>query len=353
MRAWAVVETGQPLQPLDMPTPEPKGAEVLIEVTHCGVCHSDLHIWEGGYDLGSRGKLSLKDRGVVLPLAMGHEIAGRVAALGPDARGVAVGEAKVVFPWIGCGQCERCQAGDDNMCPNAARTLGIYRNGGYATHVLVPDARYLVPVDGIDPAVAATYACSGITVHAAIKKLGALPPDRPVVLVGAGGLGLSAIHMLKALGHQRIVSVDMSPAKLEAARAAGATETVLAEGNVTRAITEACGGPALAVIDLVNGSATARFAFDALGKGGVLVQVGLFGGEMTVPLPLMAIRALTLQGSYVGSLNDLTSVMALARAGKLAALPVTTEPMEQANAVLERLRDGKVTGRVVLRAEAA
>ncbi|WP_043831066.1 alcohol dehydrogenase [Muricoccus aerilatus] len=353
MRAWAVVETGEPLQAMDWPTPEPKGAEVLIEVTHCGVCHSDLHIWEGGYDLGSRGRLSLKDRGVVLPLAMGHEIAGRVAAMGPEAKGVSVGEAKVVFPWIGCGKCERCAAGEDNMCPNQARTLGIYRNGGYATHVLVPDAKYLVPVDDVNPAVAATYACSGITVYSAIRKLGSLPPERPVVLVGAGGLGLNAIQMLKAIGHRRIVSVDVSAEKLAAAREAGATETVLAEGDVTAAIVAACGGPALAVIDLVNGSATARFAFDALGKGGVLVQVGLFGGEMTVPLPIMAIRALTVQGSYVGSPADLRDVMALAKAGKLAPLPVSTAPMEQAGAVLERLRDGKVTGRVVLRAEAA
>jgi propanol-preferring alcohol dehydrogenase len=353
MRAWAVVKTGEPLQALDWPTPVPQGAEVLIEVTHCGVCHSDLHIWEGGYDLGSRGRLSMQDRGMSLPLAMGHEIVGRVAALGPDAIGVAVGEMKVVFPWIGCGNCERCRAEEDNMCPNAPRTLGIYRQGGYATHVLVPEARYLVPLDGIDPAVAATYACSGITVHAAILKLGALPPERPVVLVGAGGLGLNAIHMLRALGHRRIVSVDLSAEKLAAATAAGATETVLAEGDVTAAIIAACGGPALAVIDLVNGSATARFAFDALGKGGVLVQVGLFGGEITVPLPIMAIRALTMQGSYVGSLKDLRAVMALAASGSLAALPVTTEPMETAYAVLQRLRDGKVTGRVVLRAEAA
>ncbi|HEY8610997.1 MAG TPA: alcohol dehydrogenase [Roseomonas sp.] len=353
MRAWAVVETGQPLQALDMPTPEPQGAEVLIEVTHCGVCHSDLHIWEGGYDLGSRGRLSMQDRGMVLPLTMGHEITGRVAAMGPDATGVSVGEMKVVYPWIGCGACERCHSDEDNMCANKARTLGIYRQGGYATHVLVPEACYLVPLGGIDPAVAATYACSGITVHSAIKKLGDIPPDQAVVLVGAGGLGLNAIHMLKALGHRRIVSVDVSAEKLAAATAAGATETVLAEGDVTGAIMAACGGPALSVIDLVNGSATARFAFDALGKGGVLVQVGLFGGEITVPLPIMAIRALTMQGSYVGSPKDLRSVMELARTGKLAALPVTTEPMEQANAVLQRLRDGKVTGRVVLRAEAA
>ena len=205
---------------------------------------------------------------VTLPLVMGHEIAGRVAAMGPEARGVAVGEAKVVFPWVGCGNCEACAREKDNMCPNPPRTIGIYRQGGYATHVLVPDAKYLVPVDGVEPAVAATYACSGITVHAAIRKLGELPPDRPVVLVGAGGLGLNAIHMLRALGHRRIVSVDVSAEKLEAARAAGATETVLAGqdgAETTRAIVAACGGPAPAVIDLVNGSATARFAFDALG----------------------------------------------------------------------------------------
>jgi alcohol dehydrogenase/propanol-preferring alcohol dehydrogenase len=353
MRAWAVVETGKPLQALDWPTPEPSGSEVLLEVTHCGVCHSDLHIWEGGYDLGSRGRLSLSDRGVALPLAMGHEIVGRVAALGPDAKGVAIGEMKVVYPWIGCGRCERCLADEDNMCSERPRCLGIYRNGGYATHVLVPEVRHLVPLEGVDPAVAATYACSGITVYSAIRKLGALPPDKPVVLVGAGGLGLNAIHMLRALGHRRIVSVDLSAEKLDAARIAGATETVVAQGDVTAAIVAACGGPAMAVIDLVNGSATARFAFDALGKGGVLVQVGLFGGEVTLPLPLMAIRALTVQGSYVGSPSDLRAVMALARAGKLSPLPVATVPMPEANAVLERLRDGRITGRVVLRAEAA
>ena len=356
MRAWAVVKAGKPLAEKDWPTPEPKGGEVLVEVTHCGVCHSDLHIWEGGYDLGSRGRLSMEDRGMTLPLVMGHEITGRVVAMGPDAKGVAVGGAAVVFPWIGCGHCEACAREEDNMCPNAARTLGIYRQGGYATHVLVPDAKYLVPLDGVDPAVAATYACSGITVHAAIKKLGELPPDRPVVLVGAGGLGLNAIHMLRALGHRRIVSVDVSTEKLDVAKEAGATETVLASTDgaaTTKAIVAACGGPAPAVIDLVNGSATARFAFDALGKGGKLIQVGLFGGEVTLPLPIMAIRALTLQGSYVGSLADLRAVMRLAKSGKLASLPITTVPMPEANAVLKRLRDGKVTGRMVLRADAA
>src|SRR6516164_2930799 len=116
MRAWAVVENGKPLQEIELPTPEPKGTEVLVEVTHCGVCHSDLHIWEGYYDIGGGQKMSLKDRGVVLPLAMGHEIVGRVAKLGPDAKGVKVGERRIVFPWVGCGKCEQCLSEEDNMC---------------------------------------------------------------------------------------------------------------------------------------------------------------------------------------------------------------------------------------------
>ncbi|MBX5455053.1 MAG: zinc-binding dehydrogenase, partial [Acidobacteriia bacterium] len=118
-------------------------------------------------------------------------------------------------------------------------------------------------------------------------------------------------------------------------------------------IIEACGGPVLAVIDLVNGTSTARFSFDALRKGGKLVQVGLFGGELTLPLPLMAIRALTVQGSYVGTVKDLRGLVELAQRGQLAPLPVTTMPQREANAALMRLREGKVTGRIVLKAEAA
>ena len=123
MRAWAVIESGQPLKEIDLPTPEPKGSEVLLEVTYCGVCHSDLHIWDGYYDVGGGQKMSLKDRGVVLPLAMGHEIVGRVVKLGPDASGVKPGDIRIVFPWLGCGKCEKCLSEDDNMCTVAAKSL--------------------------------------------------------------------------------------------------------------------------------------------------------------------------------------------------------------------------------------
>ena len=147
-----------------------------------------------------------------------------------------------------------------------------------------------------------------------------------------------------------IVVVDVSAEKRESALAAGASKVVDGSGEgVTQRIVEAAGGPVLSVIDLVNGSTTARFAFDALRKGGRLIQVGLFGGELTVALPLMPIRALTVQGSYVGNPKELREVLLLARDGSLPALPVTTVPLSQANEALMRLRDGKVTGRLVLK----
>ncbi len=354
MRAWAVVENNAPLQEIELPTPEPAGTQVLLEVTHCGVCHSDLHIWEGYYDLGGGKRMSLKDRGVTLPLAMGHEIVGRVSRLGPDATGVAVGDIRIVYPWVGCGACARCLADEDNMCVVAPCSIGVFQHGGYATHVLAPHPRHLVDPGTLDPAVAATYACSGITVFSAIGKVMPMPPDEAIVLVGAGGLGMNAIAVLKALGHRNIVVVDTSESKREAAMAAGARVTVDGAGeDVAARIIAACGGPASAVIDLVNGTATARFAFDALAKGGRLIQVGLFGGELTLPLPVMAIRALTVQGSYVGSVGDLRALVALAQTGRLQGLPVSVLPQSQAYDALMRLRDGRVTGRTVLRAEAA
>ena len=230
MHAWAVVESGASLQRIERPTPEPTGTEVLIEVTHCGVCHSDLHIWDGYYDLGGGKRLSMRDRGMVLPLAMGHEVVGRVAKLGPLASGVAVGDLRIVYPWVGCGTCERCLAEEDNMCPNL-RSIGIYQHGGYATHVVAPHPRHLIDPGALDPALAATYACSGITVFSAIRKAMPLRPDQPIVLVGAGGLGLNAIHVLRALGHANIVVVDLGADKRQAALDAGATAAVDGAGE--------------------------------------------------------------------------------------------------------------------------
>lgn len=353
MFCYAVTENSKPLNRIELPTPEPKGAEVLVRVSHCGVCHSDLHLWEGGYDLGGGKRMSLKDRGVSLPMVMGHEIVGRIAKLGPDAKaaGLKEGTLYAVFPWLGCGKCAECLAEEDNMCRVKPAALGIYAPGGYGEYVLVPHPRHLVDISGLDPAVAATYSCSGITVYSAIAKALPMAPDDPVVLIGAGGLGLNAIAILKALGHRAIVAVDVAQAKRDAAQAAGASATVDGTGepsDVAARITRTAGGAVGAVIDLVNGGATSRAGFESLRKGGKLILVGLFGGELSIPLPFMPTRALTIRGSYVGNPKELRELVGMAREGRVAPLPVRTRPVSDINAVLDDLLGGKVVGRVIV-----
>jgi alcohol dehydrogenase/propanol-preferring alcohol dehydrogenase len=348
MEAWAVVEAGQPLQHIDLPTPKPKGTEVLLEVTHCGVCHSDLHFWHGYYNLGGGKVMRIQDRGVTLPRAPGHEIVGRVVKAGPEAEGVAAGDLRIVYPWIGCGACDRCRDGDDNLCTEQ-RSLGVIEHGGFASHVVAPHPRYLVDPGTVDPAVAATYACSGITVYGAVRKALPMPPDYPIVLIGAGGLGLSAIAMLKALGHRNIASVDISADKRQAALDAGATAVV--DGNVenlTQAILAVAGRQVRAVIDFVNNDTTGQAGFGALAKGGKFIAVGVSGGELTISLSGMVFRGLSVQGSLTGSPQDLRDVIALAENGKLKPLPVERLPKDKANEALHRLDEGTVTGRLVL-----
>ena len=348
MKAWVVVRNEQPLECVELPDPVPTGSEVVLEVTRCGVCHSDLHFWHGFYNMGGGKVMSLQDRGVTLPRAPGHEITGRVVAFGPAAQGVAVGDERIVYPWIGCGHCARCAAGQDNLCL-AQRSLGVLENGGFGSQVKVPHPRYLVAYDGIDPSLAATYACSGITVYSAIRKVMPLDPDEPILLIGAGGLGLAAIAMLKAMGHRRIVSLDISEAKRSAAAEAGATVTVDGTGDdVVARVQAAAGGPVAAAIDFVNTSRTARTGLDALAKGGRLVLVGVAGGEITLSLATMIFRAQSVVGSLTGTVADLHAVVELAQSGKLAATPVQEYPKGAANDALMMLQHGRVTGRAVL-----
>src|SRR5438309_5738689 len=118
MRAMQIIEWGKPLEARDYPDPEPQGEEVLLRVEAAGVCHSDVHIWDGHFDLGGGQQISLESRGVRLPFTMGHEIAGEVAALGPRASGVKVGDKVVAYPWIGCGECAVCRKGEELLCLN-------------------------------------------------------------------------------------------------------------------------------------------------------------------------------------------------------------------------------------------
>ena len=140
-------------------------------MTGAGVCHSDIHFWEGVYDLGSGNKMTLKDRGVTLPLTMGHEISGEVVKAGPDAK-MKTGTSCVVYPWLGCGECPTCKRGEENLCAVKTRSMGVFMPGGYAEYVLVPHERYCVELGKLDPAEAAPLACSGITTYSALKKFG-------------------------------------------------------------------------------------------------------------------------------------------------------------------------------------
>ncbi|MEN9539353.1 MAG: hypothetical protein RLZZ126_1588 [Pseudomonadota bacterium] len=347
MQSYDVVEWGQPLQKVLKSTPVPTGTEVLVRIQYCGVCHSDVHIRDGYFDLGGGKKFHMSDRGMKLPVTMGHEPYGKVIAAGPDAQGVPLGQNMLVFPWTGCGSCPRCLAGDDNLCM-VPRFLGVQRSGGYADHLIVPHPRYLVDVAGLDPLWASTLACSGLTTYSAVAKLKPIPDDEWVLVLGAGGLGLSAVAMLRAMGHQRIVVADLDPAKFDAARAVGAAACVAAgAADALDQLKATTGGFIYGAVDLVGAVPTLQLAYATLRKGGRYVVCGLYGGEFPLSIVPTVQRAITIQGSYVGNVQELREVVALAKAGKLKALPVEKRAADRISETLDQLKAGQLIGRVV------
>ena len=354
MLSYDMIEHGKPLQRAVRDTPKPQGTEVLVRITRCGVCHSDLHIWDGYFDLGGGKRFYVKDRGCVPPFTLGHEPFGVVEALGPDAKGVAIGAKRVVYPWIGCGECAVCRAGQDNYCL-AQRFLGVSRPGGYASHLIVAHPRYLVDAEGIDESFAATLACSGVTTYSAIKKLLPLAPREWVVVLGCGGLGLIALSTLRALGIERVIACDIDEAKLASAREAGALETVNSRAGeeALARIQSISAGAVAGALDFVGMPTTANLGIAALAKGGRYILCGLFGGEITLSLPPIAQRAIGIVGSYVGNLQELNEVVALVRSGKLKPAPIETRPIAEVNRVLDELKVGKILGRVVLNVNGA
>jgi len=344
MISYQIVEHGKPLQKVVGGTPKPQGSEVLVRVTRAGVCHSDLHIWAGYFDLGGGKRFYVKERGCVPPFTLGHEPFGVVEALGPKAKGVKVGQKRIVFPWIGCGKCPVCKAGQDNYCVSGSRILGVNRSGAYSTHVLVPDAKYLVDAAGIDEGFAATLACSGVTAYSASAKLPPLAREDRVAVIGCGGVGLAGVAVLRARGIRNIVACDIDDSKLATAAKLGASESVNTRGADAAQRLQGIAG----ALDFVGTPATAGLGIAALRKGGRYVLVGLHGGELVHPLPPIAQRAIGIVGSYVGNLQELKEVVALAKKRKLRPLPVETRPAPEVNRALEDLHAGKVAGRVVL-----
>jgi len=349
MRSYAVQMFCQPVVEMDMAAPVPKGTEVVVEVTRCGVCHSDLHLQDGYYDLGGGKRLSLADRGISPPVVMGHEVLGRLVAKGPDApiADDMMGKTFVVYPWLGCGTCEVCRRDEENLCATPC-AIGVHRAGGYAERCLVPHPRYLIDVTGIDPSLAATYACSGLTAFSALKKVQIALDREWLLILGLGGVGLSGLEIAKAMGFKNVAVADIDPGKRDLAVTSGASLVVDPRAADALASLQAKTGGIAAAIDFVGARPTAEFGIAALRKAGTYVIVGLFGGDITMSLPLVVLRALTLRGSYVGNLGELRELIDLVKQGRVKPMPVEPVPMAQVNSALDRLRAGEVRGRLVL-----
>lgn len=351
MKSCQVVEWGKPLVMKEYPDPVPAGTEVVVRLSGCGVCHSDLHQADGYFDLGGGKRITLADRGNKLPYTPGHEMAGEVQAVGPEAEGVAVGDRGIVFPWIGCGECAQCRAGDEPLC-DQNRFLGGRLDGGYSSHVKIPHPRYLVPYGDLDPDYAGTLACSGSTAYGALLKIPPTTEDDYIIVIGAGGVGTSGVLLAPAVHAAKLIVADVDDAKLAAARRSNRVAMVVNSRDPAQAAAEvmkATGRGAAGAIDFVGSPQSARFGLDSLRRGGTLVMVGLYGGELPLSLPLVPMRSQNIRGSFVGTLAEFKDLMALVRAGKTPAMPTEARPLERANEAMADLRAGRVIGRLVLK----
>lgn len=350
MKSLATVALGKPLQLIESTTPVPTGKAVLLQTSHCGVCHSDVHMHDGYFELGNGKQLQVKtDRD--LPMVLGHEIVGKVVAMGADVQGIEVGKSYAIYPWIGCGVCSLCQGGMEQLCQQP-QCLGNQLAGGFADHVLVPDARYLLDYGSLDPAMAACYMCSGITAYSALRKIESYANGAygsgPYMLLGLGGVGMMALQLALHLFEQPPIVADIDERKLDVARQLGVSQAYnLKEEGVYKRIKKDTGGLA-ALVDFVGAETTLNPAISAMRQAGKIVVVGLMGGALQIPIPFLPWKALTIQGSYVGSPQEARELLALAQQASLTAVRIEAQPLSAASDALVRLREGTVVGRVVL-----
>ena len=351
VKAARIVEPGKPLVVSDVDVPVPDGEEVVVRVRSAGVCHSDLHLWEGGYDMGDGEFLRVTDRGVRYPVTPGHEIAGTVHETGPLAEGFSKGDEVLVYPWLGCGSCPVCASGSENVC-DAPGSVGLFRDGGYAEFVKVPSHRYLARTRGVGPDEATSLACAALTSYTAVKKAAEAGPDH-IVMFGAGGLGLMGVQIAKATTDSSVVCVDLDDAKLETASSMGADHTINSRGyepaRLAERIAEVCGGAgAGGVVDFVNAPNTAAAGLASLRKRGTLVLVGLFGGRIELPLVTVPLKSISIRGAYTGTYADMVDLIGLAERGSIRPRIDKRYPLDGANGALEDLRARRLNGRAVI-----
>jgi alcohol dehydrogenase, propanol-preferring len=357
MKSASITKPRSPLEIVHKENVKPIGSQVLVKVEACGVCHSDIHLWEGGY-AGPDGEfLKATDRGVRYPPTPGHEIAGLVEEMGEEVSSLNIFKKKskvLVYPWIGEGMCPACREGDENLC-DKPRSLGIYGDGGYSEYVLVPSYRYLLDItndietNSLDINTACTLPCSSLTAYGAINNAKLKPYDTAVI-IGAGGLGLMAIQLAKAITGSTVIAMDLDDNKLKAAKANGADFIVNSkkEDAVTAImeVTQRLGADA--VIDFVNSSKSTELDMQFMRKRARLVLIGLYGGALKLNLISMPTRAYRLIGSYTGNIAQLAELVSLARRGVIKPLVSDKFKLEQATEALSKLKGGEIVGRGVI-----
>ena len=345
--SYDLIEWGKPFEKSQHALPEPTLSEVLIRVTAAGLCHSDLHVQKGYMDLGEEGRLTFAERGAQLPMTFGHEIAGIVEAVGDKVKNVSIGQQVLVFPWIGCGDCLACNEDRESDC-SAMRIIGLKQKGGFATHCLIENEKFLVNIDGLDAADVVPHACSGITVYNALEKIGSLRNGEWLAVMGCGGLGLNAIAIAGAMGFENVIGIDIDNSKLDAAREMGASITLNSKSaNAVAALHKYAESRLMAVIDTFGGESTGQLAVRALAKSGQYLLVGQAGGDFKMPQVWLPQKAMTVRGSHVGNSPQLRRLIDMVRAGKVKQMPIERRQLSGINQAVEDLEKGRVTGRIV------
>lgn len=344
---YQLIACGDPLVRAPSSPVVPHGTELVLRVLATGLCHTDLHLSDGYFNLGGGKRISLTERGIALPHTLGHENVGEVTALGPDASGFAIGDRVLVYPWAGCDTCDLCAIGQGHLC-HSPRFVGVFRPGGFGSHVVVSHPRYLFPLHKLSAAAAAPLACSGLTAYSALMKARAYLDSEPIVIIGAGGLGLMALALLKLMGGYGAVVIEPDAAKRDVALQMGAIASFEPRALEAAAVLDTVGDGVGAALDFVGSPSSITQGAALLKKGGRLIVVGMYGGELSLPIPTLVLRAISLEGSYVGSLAQMRDLMALAHQAGLPELPIALRPLSEINEAFGDMRAGKVIGRTVL-----
>lgn len=340
MRAARIHEYGHPLVLEDVPTPRPGPGEILVRVDGAGFCHSDIHVIDGDIRVLPR-----------MPLTLGHENAGTVAATGAGVSGVREGDVVAVFGGWGCGRCDYCVTGHEQLCEIPQWAGLSMHDGGYAEYLLVPHERYLVKLTTLSPAAAAPLTDAALTPYRAVKKaLPLLDPDHYALVIGLGGLGQYGLKLLTLLSGCPVIVVDVAPGKLRLARELGAAHTLDGlDVEVAAKIRDLTGGRGVAAaFDFVGTDATLALAAASTRSLGKVSQVGLAGGTARMKVLDNTRFEVLFEATLWGTLKELREVIALAESGALTSIPIDLAPLGQINEVYARLKRGDVQGRAVI-----